>query len=461
MISVEQKALSVNLDPSIYGSFAEIGAGQEVVRKFFLAGASSQTVAKSMSAYDMQFSDAIYGREESGRYVCEPRLHKMLNHEYDLIEERLTDKADTTKFFAFADTVATSRYGSTDPGHGWLGVRYQTSPHGPQNEIVVHIKMHDPSNSLQAEAIGIVGVNLIYGAVNRLSSEELIEQLTDEVGKRRIEIDMIRFSGPEHEDVDNRLMSLKLVEDGFTSAVLFTPQGEVLPIADTLYKRPLLVQRGSFNPVTKIHWDLHESGIAQFKKEFPEDFDKLLVLMEITVHNLNSDEGIDRKNFLDRMDAIAELDQPVLITNFFLFYQVRQFLQQHTKYPIRMVLGASLLQKLFNREHYQDLKGGVLEGFGRLVKGQTKLYVYPQTEDGKLVDSKSFRPEGDLALLYDYLDARKKFVDIVGCETDQSNFQASEILNMIASNNPEWEKLVPEPVVKAIKSKKLFSYNGN
>ena len=195
--------------------------------------------------------------------------------------------------------------------------------------------------------------------------------------------------------------------------------------------------------------------IAQFKKEFPEDFDKLLVLMEITVHNLNSDEGIDRKNFLDRMDAIAELDQPVLITNFFLFYQVRQFLQQHTKYPIRMVLGASLLQKLFNREHYQDLKGGVLEGFGRLVKGQTKLYVYPQTEDGKLVDSKSFRPEGDLALLYDYLDARKKFVDIVGCETDQSNFQASEILNMIASNNPEWEKLVPEPVVKAIKSKKI------
>lgn len=462
MSSIKEKALNINLDPSIYGSFAEIGAGQEVVRKFFIAGASSGTVAKSMSAYDMQFSDEIYGKEESGRYVCEPRLLKMLEHEYTLINERLTEKADHTKFFAFADTVATTPYGSTAPGHGWLGIRYQTKPHGPFNEIILHIKMHDPSNQLQADAIGTVGVNLIYGATRELPAEELIEQLIDEVGQRRIEIDMIRFSGPAHEEVDNRIMSLKLVEEGFTSAALFTPQGEVLQISDYLYKRPILVQRGSFNPVTKIHWDLQESGIAQFKKEFPEDADKLAVLMEITVHNLNSDSGIDRLNFLDRMDAIAALNQPVLITNFFLFYQVRQFLQQYTKLPIRMVLGASLLQKLFNREHYQDLKGGVLEGFGRLVKGQTKLYVYPQTdsETGNLVTSDSYRPNDELSLLYEYLMARGKFVDILGCATDQSSYNSQEILDMIGTGNTDWEKLVPKEVAEIIKQKKLFSFDS-
>lgn len=462
MISVEQKALSINLNDKIYGSFAEIGAGQEVVRKFFLAGASSGTVAKSMSAYDMQFSDAIYGRETNGRYVCEPRLNKMLTHEYDLMQQRLTDKAPRTCFFAFADTVATSPYGSTEPGHGWLGVRYQSEPQGPCSEIILHLKMHDPTASMQAEAIGIVGVNLIYGATYGLEAEALIDQLTDEVGKRRIEIDMIRFSGPAHKNVDNRLMSLKLVEDGFTRAVLFTPKGEVLPIADTLYKRPILVQRGSFNPITHIHWDLQKSGMAEFRKELPEEYERLLVLMEITVHNLHSSKGIDRQNFLDRMDAIAELDQAVLITNFFLFYQVRLFLQQYSNKPIRMVLGANLLEKLFEREHYQDLKGGVLEGFGRLLKGDTKLYIYPHTEAGKEpISSANFRPEGELAYLYEYLVARKKFIDLLGCRNDENSYSSQEILQKIRNRDTEWERLVPIDVVAAIKSKKLFGYNGD
>lgn len=460
MISVEQKALTVNLNPNIYGSFAEIGAGQEVVRRFFLAGASSGTVAKSMSAYDMQFSDAIYGREVSGRYVCEPRLLKMLKHEYELIEERLTDRKDKSHFFAFADTVATSPYGSDQPGHGWLGIRYQLSPHGPCNEIVVHIKMLDPNAQLQAQAIGTVGVNLIYGATHNLPAEELIEQLVDEVGKKRIEIDMIRFSGEAHKDIDNRLMSLKLVEEGFTSAVLFTPQGEVLQVADYLYKKPVLIQRGSFNPVTKVHWDLQESGVAKIKNEFPEEADKAVVLMEITLHNLDASKGIDRKNFLDRMDAIATLDQPVLITNFFLFYQVRQFIQQFTKLPIRMVLGANLLDRLFEREHYANLKGGVLEGFGRLVKGQTKLYIYPQMDNGQVQTSKTKKPEGDLGLLYDYLDARDKFVDIVGCSVEQTQVPGDSILNMIQSGNKDWENYVPAPVAEVIKKKGLFGYNA-
>lgn len=458
MISVEQKALSINLNQKIYGSFAEIGAGQEVVRRFFLAGASSGTVAKSMSAYDMQFSDAIYGREESGRYVCEPRVRKMIDHEYSLIEERLTERKDDSHFFAFASTIATSPYGSDQPGHGWLGVRYQLEPHGPCNEIILHIKMHDPNSNMQSKAIGAVGVNLIYGATHNLAPEELVEQLVDEVGKKRIEIDMIRFSGSAHKDVDNRIMSLKLVEEGFTSAVLFTPQGEVLQIADHLYKKPILIQRGSFNPVTKVHWDLQESGIAEIKKEFPEDADRVMVLMEITVHNLNSKQGIDRKNFLDRMDAIAKLDQPVLITNFFLFYQVRQFVQQFTKLPIRMVLGASLLEKLFQREHYDNLKGGVLEGFGRLVKGQTKLYIYPQSKDGKVMTSKTFKPKGDLSLLYDYLGARDKFVDLEGCNVEHTETPSESVLHMIQSGNSQWESFVPKSVVDVIKEKKLFGY---
>ncbi|MFK8138247.1 MAG: hypothetical protein AB8E15_07810 [Bdellovibrionales bacterium] len=460
VMSVEHKALTINLDPPVYGTLAEIGAGQEVARNLFVAGAASGTIAKSMSAYDMQVSDAIYGKENSKRYVCESRLMKMLDHEYQLIIDRLTDRASSSTFFAFADTVAASAYGSGKPGHGWIGIRFQRQPGGTFNDIVIHIKMHDPNAQLQAQAIGKLGVSLIYGATQQLNAEVLVDQLLDEVGKKRLEIDVIKFSGPDYKAVDNRLIALKLVEEGFTDASLFMPDGEILQIADFMYKKPVMVQRGSFEPVTNIHWDLQSSGLEHFEKEIPEKKDDILVLLEMTVHNLTGEEKVDRKNFLDRVEAIAQLNQPVLISNFFLFYQLREFLQNYTNQPIRMVLGASLLGKLFEREHYNDLTGGILQGFGCLVKGDTKLYIYPQKRNNELMTSENSSPEGDLALLYDYIKKRGKFVDLTGCNLDQESPKSSEIIEMIQNNNPSWEKYVPAEVTKAIKEKKLFGFNA-
>lgn len=457
-LSIQQKALAINLEKSFYGSFAEIGAGQEVARHFFQAGAASGTIAKSMSAYDMIFSDSIYGREDSGRYVCEPRLMKMLEKEFSLLESRLEHRSENTKFFAFANTVATTGSRSEKSGHGWIGLRYQSKVNGPYNDIIVHLKLFDKGAKLQGEAVSNVGVNLIYGALFNHKPEDIIDQLFNEVSSNRLEADYIRFHGPDLENVDNRIMNLKLVEKGLAKAVLFTPQGEVLIIGDELFQHSVLVQRGSFAPVTNIHWDLQKSGIAAFKKECPDKADKLQVFMELTLQNLKDEGKLDINEFLDRMEAIAQLDQPVLVSNFNYFYELRQHLMQYTSEPIRMVLGGSLLRKLFERRHYDKLSSGILGGMGLLFKGDSKLYVYPQLCDGQILDSKSYLPEDDLVHLYKYIQSRDKLVDIVGCDLTQTEIAAEDILQMIKSNNSEWESYVPTEVVKVIKERKLFGF---
>ena len=212
LLTTTQKALTINLDGPMYGTFAEIGAGQEVAREFFHAGAASGTVAKSISAYDMVFSDAIYGK--SPRYVSLERLNLMLDHEYQMLIERLApQRGDRTNFFVFADTVATSNFKGTNEPHGWMGIRFQTEPHGDPSEIVLHVRMWDTAAALQQQALGVVGVNLVYGALYyRADPQRLIESLRDNLGTDRIEIDMLSFSGPRFMDVDNRLMALHLVE---------------------------------------------------------------------------------------------------------------------------------------------------------------------------------------------------------------------------------------------------------
>ncbi len=162
LLETEQKALEINLDEKVYGSFAEIGAGQEVARHFFQVGAAAGTIAKTISAYDKVMSDKIYGIESTGRYVCESRVYKMLDHEYELMESRLENDRPNSCFFAFADSVAAINYQRTIRGSGWLGIRFQLSPGGVPNDLVIHVKMLDNDNQLQQQAIGILGVNLIY-----------------------------------------------------------------------------------------------------------------------------------------------------------------------------------------------------------------------------------------------------------------------------------------------------------
>ena len=261
------KALRVNLDPRYYGTFAEIGAGQEVVRWFFRAGGAAGTVAKSISAYDMKVSDAIYG--SCARYVCRERLQSMLDYEQRLNLERLAGtRGDNTAFFAFADTVAARSFRGNNECHGWMGIKFQAGPRNADSQIIVHVRMLDHENALQQEALGIVGVNLIYGACFLHDQpERLLESLLDGLTTNRIEIDLIEFSGDAFRHVDNRVMSLRLVQLGLTGAAMFSAEGKVLQPSEVLYKKPVLVERGSFRPVTHVNVDMLECAVKRFSKE--------------------------------------------------------------------------------------------------------------------------------------------------------------------------------------------------
>src|ERR1700744_2871792 len=279
-IGTKQKALAINLDPAIYGSFAEMGAGQDVAANFFKAGGSSGTIAKTMSAYDMTFSDAIYGVQATRRYVSEQRLISMLDHEYGLLIERLAEqRGDTTTFFAFSDTVSALNYQKTNRGHGWMGVRFQLEPNGKFNDVVLHVNLLDNDNNLQQQAAGILGVNLMYACFYYYNNPLVfLLSLIDDLSKDRIQIDMIRFEGPSFAKVDNRLMSLHLVKYGFTDVAVFGPDGKNQQPSEALYKKHIVVIRGRFRPLTNVHVDMLNTGIKQFMQEPDVDKNNVLIL---------------------------------------------------------------------------------------------------------------------------------------------------------------------------------------
>lgn len=372
--STLDKALQVNLDPRRYGTFAEIGAGQEVVRWFFLAGGAAGTISKSISAYDMKVSDAIYGR--CSRYVCRERLESMLEYEQDLNLERLrSERGDTTAFFTFADTVSARNYHGTNECHGWMGVRYQAHPRDETSQIVIHVRMLDKTNALQQEALGIVGVNLLYGAcMLHHSPDQLIESLLDNLSTARIEIDMIEFSGIEFRHVDNRLMSLKLVQLGLTNAAMFGAHGKVLQPSEVLRKKAVLVERGSFRPVCNSNVDIMRCAYERFCEEPGVEKDSVLRVMEITMRNLMADGQIDYRDFLARADMLVASGMTVLISDYFQYYRLAAYLGRYTKAKIGISMGIGSLRELFDEKYYTGLEGGILESFGRLFKNDLKLY---------------------------------------------------------------------------------------
>lgn len=463
--SSAQKALSVNLDPKIYGTFAEIGAGQEVVRHFFQVGGAAGTVAKSMSAYDMSFSDAIYGKEESGRYVCQHRVEKMLEKEFALLEKRLvgTHREEHT-YFVFADTVAARSYKKKEMEcHGWLGVRFQASPRSPASDIHVHVRMLDQENLRQQEALGILGVNLIYGAFfYSKEPEKIIDSLLDNVAPGRLEVDFVYFGGELYKHIDNRLMALQLVTKSFTEAALFSPEGKVLVPSETLYKRPVLIQRGSFRPPTLITMDMHNCGHQQFvqEKDVAEDQDKIVLVKEITMHSLLSSGAIDHKDFLARVDILAALGNNVMISNCYEYYRLTSYLSRYTKKKIGVVLGIRELQQLFDEQHYNYLEGGLLEAFGRMLRAAVKIYVYPWKEDKnqKLITADNFQPAEHLKPLYTYLKESGRLEGLKHYNDKTLHIITRHVLEKIQAQDASWEKLVPDQVTRVIKQKGLFGF---
>jgi hypothetical protein len=461
-LDTHQKALQINLDPTKYGTFAEIGAGQEVARWFFRVGGAAGTIAKSMSAYDMIVSDAIYGPTE--RYVSRSRLNKMLEYEFQLQHERLSAKrGDTTKFFVFADTVTARGYKNRDESHGWMGFRFQTEPRAEPSQIIIHVRMLDRENLQQQEALGIMGVNLIHSAMYHYESPvRLLGSLLDNLTRERVEVDMVKFTGPAFLQVDNRLMSLQLVESGLADSAMFTADGEVVQAAEVLYKKAILVERGSFRPVTRTTFDMLNCAQAQFVQEPGVQGEDLLVVMEMTMKNLATESGIDQKDFLERVDILCRLGKPVLISNYGEYYRLAQYLFRYTKKMIGLVMGVPSLKEIFEEKYYADLEGGILESFGRLFKNALKLYVYPFQDKptGAIITANNLRVASHLQHLYAYLLENHFIQAIKDYNECYLPIFSREVLALIKSGDSGWEIMVPPQVASIIKERKLFGFPG-
>jgi len=457
-----QKALQINLDPSKYGTFVEIGAGQEVGRWFFRVGGASGTIAKTMSAYDMTVSDAIYGPCE--RYVSRQRLTSMLEREFALLIERLGQKRGAnTKFFAFADTVAARSYSSRKDmeAHGWLGVRFQTEPQGEPSQIIIHARLLDPENVQEQEALGIIGVNLVHGALYLHNDPAaLLDALLDNLTAERVEVDMVKLTGPAFAGVDNRVMALQLVQRGLTKAAMFLASGEVVQPTDVLYKKSIMVERGSFRPITKTTLDMLECATSLFVQEPKVQGEEVTVLMEMTLKNLIEGDRIDPKDFLDRVDILGALGKNVLISNYGEYHRLAAYLFRHTKKMIGIVMGVPTLREIFEEKYYTDLEGGILESFGRLFKNDLKLYVYPlrEAKTGALITAGNLRVAPNLRHLYAYLIENRLIESLRDFDERCLPIFSRDVLASIRSGDAAWEAMVPPAVAEIIKERKLFNY---
>lgn len=459
--SIKAKTLRINLNPDIYGTFAEIGAGQETARQFFRAGGASGTIAKAMSAYDKAFSDAVYGMEEDGRYVTQSRLKTMLSHEMRLMEERISrDQHPDRLFFAYANTVATIDFSKRYKGHGWVGIRFQLDPKQKEfDEIIFHVRFKQNEARLQQETLGIVGVNLIYGAFYKYHKpRKLLKYLYDHIDKDTLEIDMINFSGPNFDHVDNRLISLQLIKNDMTDAVMFGPDGNNLLPAAVLYKKNILALRGSFRPVTKVNMDMFQKSYDIFIREQTVEEENTIVIFEITLSNLKSSGEIDEQDFMDRAELLASLGHIVMISKFSEYYKLVEYFNNYTKNRIGLTMGVNNLVDIFDEKYYRHLSGGILEAFGKLFFKDLKVYLYPMKnpETGQIMTSNNIKVHPRMKELYKFFKYNGKVMDIIDYDTDILHIFSRDVLKRLTKGEDGWEEMLPEGIPEIIKEKHLF-----
>lgn len=460
LLETEQKALEINLDPQIYGTFAEIGAGQEVARHFFQVGAAAGTIAKTMSAYDKVYSDQIYGTEPTNRYVCESRIYKMLNHEYDLIVDRLRQNRPKDRFFVFADTVAALNYSRTIKGNGWLGLRFQLSPEEKHNDLVLHVRMLDNDNQLQQQAIGILGVNMIYGVYHyKDDPETLLQSLLDNL-KGRIAIDMLVLEGPDFEHVDNRLLSLWLVKHELTKFTMFNPSGRSIHPSEFLYRKAVMTVRGSYRPPTLVNQDMVETGYAAFREDPAIKPIKSYLITELTLDNLKQSAGLDERDYLDRVRLLNALGQTVLISNYQKYDDLLAYLSEYKVPKLGIVMGVQQLLDLITEKYKNNLDGRLLAAFGEIFTRDVKIYVYPAQQQGSedLMKAENVPvPEG-VKFLYRHLLDNGQIVDLKDFRADFLHIYSTDVLARIEHGGKDWEAMVPERVAELIKKDCLFGY---
>ena len=459
-LTTEEKALKINLTDDIYGCFAEIGAGQEVAANFFKAGGSSGTIAFSQSAYDMKVSDSLYG--EASRYVCEERLTTMLETEFETMKFRLPEKSHESRFFSFCNTVESLNYHKTNQGHGWVGIRFQSEIEGPTSELVLHVKMHDNSHKAQQEALGILGVNLIHACYFQIHEmNQFMASLLHRLTRDRVEIDMVRVSGPAFNGADNRILALNLVKRGMTDATMFDLTGNVLQPATALYKKNILLMRGRFRPVTKVHIDMIEAGIKQFVEEEGVEKDNVSVVFELTLKDLTADGKISDKDFVDRAELLGSLGYTVMISNYLKHYKMVDYLASIARGKMMgVIVGVYNLHTIFDERYYDNLPGGLLEAFGRGFGHKVKLFVYPanDVETGNLYTLDELKIPAHLAGLLQFMKDNNKMAAIENYDKSLLHILSDDVLSKIRAGASSWEDDVPYEVVKAIKYFELFGF---
>lgn len=459
VLSTQQKALKINLDSSIYGTFAEIGAGQDVAGNFFKAGAASGTVAKSISAYDMTISDTIYGKESTKRYVCKSRLARMLKYEYDQLVERLDHPDEKRQFFAFANTVTTINFHGTNEAHGWVGLRLRDENSKKASEFIAHIRMGDNSARLQQQAIGTLGVNILYACFYRRGSlEDFVAGLMDNLSRERIEIDMIQTEGERFCEFDDRLLNLELVKTGLTDAIMFDQTGGVALPSDELYKKNILLARGSYRPPTKVNLDILRTGLDNFVKD--NKLKDAIPLCEVTMHNLRSEGELAKEDFLARVDLLASINYRVLITNFAQYFKLTNYLARFKAPRLAIVLGAYNFKQIFD-DDYNQVPGGILEALGRLFMDNVQVYLYPYREElstDELISLENMPVPQKASLLLEHIKAAGQVKDLVGFDDSILHIYSSKVLSMIVNDEKGWEEFVPQKIADTINEKCLFGH---
>jgi hypothetical protein len=460
ILSTKQKALRINIDSNVYGTLAEIGGGQEVARAFFQAGGASGTLAKSISAYDKTFSDALYNNNKVGRYVSEDRLVKMLNSEYDDLLNIISEQRDpNTAFFTFADTVETLNYQKTNQGQGWMGVRFQGTDRNQPNEVVIHFRLLENDALLQQYTLGTLGVNLIYACFHFSDDPNtFLQSLMDNLDSFRIDVNMIRMKGPDLNYIDNRLLGVQLVKNGMTDAVMFDKDGNVQQPADMLYKKDIIAIRGSFRPITYVGFGMIKTSVARLKKEGIYSEDKTITICEITMRNLLSSGEFDERDFLARVDILNGMDQNVMVSNYMYFYRLTNFFNSFTIGNLRVVIGVPTLRNLVQKKYYGDLKGGLMEAFGQLFAENVKLYVYPLIENNKIHTGRFLKVDQDIFYLYQHLLNNDKIVDLENVDRRWEGIFARKVLVKIQNGEQGWEDAMPKYIAQFIKDNKLFGF---
>ena len=460
--TTSQKALRLNLDDKKYGTIVEIGAGQEVARQFFIAGAAAGTIAKTMSAYDMKFSDAIYGVQEDGRYVSKARVKAMMSQEFDLVLERVGDvRSKSSRYFAYAATVAAKSFNRQNECHAWCGIRIQMYPGAEPSNIKIHVRMLDDNAEAQQQALGVLGVNLIYAAYYYFEDpKKIINSLTDNIKAGRIEIDSIEFLGPYFEDIDNRAINLHLIRSWKTRAIMFRADGSVAVPAEMLYKKNVLTIRGSFRPVTNLNVDMIEQGKKSFFTQADVNAKNTIAIAEISLNDAKGqDAKVPEEDIIQRVQLLNLLGYNVMVSDYTRYFSLRAYFRQYTKMQIGIVVGMINVKQIFDEDSYRGVEGGILEGFGKLFPDNTRLYIYPELNaEGELSEFTSVKVQDHLRFLYRHLLENGFLAGIESSDTGLFKIYSREVLKQLKNGRGDWENSLPKPVVEEIIKHNLFGF---